>query len=300
VTSDASLQTMMQQTTTLVADTVVPMDTKSKKNAYTKAQIKFFQRQNLFNLIDRTSEYRLRQVMKEIICKNGRTASDWVMAELLVCESEVKPWEEGDDDLGSDWEEEEEREREEEEEREREAEEEEREREEEEEEREREEEEEREREEEEEREREEEEEREREELEELGMEKLEELGRERLKELQAKLEAKASQTNSNAETNAALPTLDATQAPVSTVVLEPPTMNAQSKVEANAALPTLNATQSPVSTVVLELPTTNAQIHKVHKRMRPRYAKCVNCKEEFDVSCNEKGDCRYHPGKLLA
>jgi hypothetical protein len=266
---------MMQQTTTLVADTVAPMDTKPKKNAYTKAQIKFIQGQNLFNLIDRTSEYRLRQVMKDIIFKNGRLASDWVMAELLVCESEVKPWEEGDDDLGSDWEEEEEREREEEEEREREAEE-------------------------EEREREEEEEREREELEEFGMERLEELGRERLKKLNAKLEAKASQTNSNAETNAALPTLDATQSPVSTVMLEPSTRSAHSNVEANAALPTLNATQSPVSTVVLELPTTSAQIPKVHKRMRPRYAKCVNCKKEFDVSCNEKGGCRYHPGKLLA
>ena len=32
------------------------------------------------------------------------------------------------------------------------------------------------------------------------------------------------------------------------------------------------------------------------KRLRPRYAFCVNCKEEFDVADNEKDSCVWHPG----
>jgi hypothetical protein len=28
----------------------------------------------------------------------------------------------------------------------------------------------------------------------------------------------------------------------------------------------------------------------------PRFAKCLNCKEEFDVTCNDRGDCMWHPG----
>lgn len=30
--------------------------------------------------------------------------------------------------------------------------------------------------------------------------------------------------------------------------------------------------------------------------MTPRYAKCENCKEEFDVTSNERGDCVWHTG----
>jgi hypothetical protein len=30
----------------------------------------------------------------------------------------------------------------------------------------------------------------------------------------------------------------------------------------------------------------------------PKFAKCDNCKEEFDVTINEKGDCRWHTGEL--
>jgi hypothetical protein len=30
----------------------------------------------------------------------------------------------------------------------------------------------------------------------------------------------------------------------------------------------------------------------------PKYAKCDNCKEEFDVTVNEKGDCTWHSGEL--
>jgi hypothetical protein len=32
------------------------------------------------------------------------------------------------------------------------------------------------------------------------------------------------------------------------------------------------------------------------KRLRTRYARCTNCKEEFDVSENTKKSCSYHPG----
>jgi hypothetical protein len=31
--------------------------------------------------------------------------------------------------------------------------------------------------------------------------------------------------------------------------------------------------------------------------MVPRNAKCLNCGEDFDVSCNERGDCIWHTGK---
>ncbi|KAI4284986.1 MAG: hypothetical protein L6R38_001001 [Xanthoria sp. 2 TBL-2021] len=31
------------------------------------------------------------------------------------------------------------------------------------------------------------------------------------------------------------------------------------------------------------------------KRLRPRYATCTNCEEEFDITQNESGDCVYHP-----
>ncbi|KAL8803940.1 MAG: hypothetical protein Q9200_006025 [Gallowayella weberi] len=34
------------------------------------------------------------------------------------------------------------------------------------------------------------------------------------------------------------------------------------------------------------------------KRMRPRYAMCSNCEEEFDVTENQSGGCIYHPGEM--
>ncbi|KAG6999604.1 hypothetical protein G7Y79_00033g067920 [Physcia stellaris] len=34
------------------------------------------------------------------------------------------------------------------------------------------------------------------------------------------------------------------------------------------------------------------------KRLRPRYAFCVNCEDEFDVETNEKNSCKWHPGIL--
>ena len=45
---------------------------------------------------------------------------------------------------------------------------------------------------------------------------------------------------------------------------------------------------------------TSVQVNDVSapslKRLRPRYAFCVNCKEEFDVETNEKDSCVWHPG----
>jgi hypothetical protein len=32
------------------------------------------------------------------------------------------------------------------------------------------------------------------------------------------------------------------------------------------------------------------------KRLRPRYAVCMNCNKEFDVSENTRKSCSYHPG----
>ena len=36
------------------------------------------------------------------------------------------------------------------------------------------------------------------------------------------------------------------------------------------------------------------------KRLRPKYALCSQCKEEYDTSSNQKGDCIWHPGKPVA
>ncbi len=34
------------------------------------------------------------------------------------------------------------------------------------------------------------------------------------------------------------------------------------------------------------------------KRMRPRFATCAHCSEEFDVTTNEVEDCVWHPGSF--
>lgn len=41
---------------------------------------------------------------------------------------------------------------------------------------------------------------------------------------------------------------------------------------------------------------TNSVTAPSLKRLRPRYAFCVNCKEEFDVETNERDSCVWHPG----
>lgn len=38
-------------------------------------------------------------------------------------------------------------------------------------------------------------------------------------------------------------------------------------------------------------------IEAADDEMVPRNAKCLNCGENFDVTCNERGDCRWHTGE---
>lgn len=42
--------------------------------------------------------------------------------------------------------------------------------------------------------------------------------------------------------------------------------------------------------------TTTAKASAGTKRLRSRYAKCVNCDQEFDATSNEPGDCLWHEG----
>ena len=43
--------------------------------------------------------------------------------------------------------------------------------------------------------------------------------------------------------------------------------------------------------------TTHVQ--KAPKRLRPRFATCINCDQEFDVTDNGKKACRWHDGMAL-
>ena len=45
------------------------------------------------------------------------------------------------------------------------------------------------------------------------------------------------------------------------------------------------------------LATTHVQ--KAPKQLRPRYATCINCDQEFDVTDNGKKACRWHDGMAL-
>jgi hypothetical protein len=38
---------------------------------------------------------------------------------------------------------------------------------------------------------------------------------------------------------------------------------------------------------------------KSKKRVRPRYAVCVNCREEYDVSKKSRESCYFHPGMSI-
>lgn len=46
---------------------------------------------------------------------------------------------------------------------------------------------------------------------------------------------------------------------------------------------------------VLSNEVTSIQSHGV-KRLRPKFATCTNCSEEFDVTDNGKYSCTWHPG----
>ena len=40
-------------------------------------------------------------------------------------------------------------------------------------------------------------------------------------------------------------------------------------------------------------------VQKAPKRLRPRFATCLNCEQEFDVTDNGKRACRWHDGMAL-
>ena len=40
-------------------------------------------------------------------------------------------------------------------------------------------------------------------------------------------------------------------------------------------------------------------VAKAPKRLRPRFATCINCDQEFDVTDNGKKACRWHDGMAL-
>lgn len=50
--------------------------------------------------IDRTSEKTLRAVLNNLVAKRRGDAISWLSAELLVPQEVVRPWKEGDDDVG--------------------------------------------------------------------------------------------------------------------------------------------------------------------------------------------------------
>ena len=58
----------------------------------------------------------------------------------------------------------------------------------------------------------------------------------------------------------------------------------------------------PKAAAVVWIPTIVTTITKASegvKRLRSRYAQCVNCKEEFDAVYNDPGDCVWHEGTPL-
>lgn len=46
---------------------------------------------------------------------------------------------------------------------------------------------------------------------------------------------------------------------------------------------------------MLVVATETKESSNSNKRAVPRYAFCVNCKKEFDVTTNTEENCRYHP-----
>jgi hypothetical protein len=54
----------------------------------------------LLKTIDRTSEKMLRAVLNNLITEHRGRAVSWLSAELLVPQEVVRPWKEGDDDVG--------------------------------------------------------------------------------------------------------------------------------------------------------------------------------------------------------
>ena len=49
---------------------------------------------------------------------------------------------------------------------------------------------------------------------------------------------------------------------------------------------------------LLVLPTDSKEQSNTAKKPVPRYAFCVNCKIEFDITTNTEEKCKYHPRTL--
>jgi hypothetical protein len=49
---------------------------------------------------------------------------------------------------------------------------------------------------------------------------------------------------------------------------------------------------------LLEIATDTKENHDNNKRLVPRYAFCINCEKEFDVTTNTEKACQYHPGMI--
>jgi hypothetical protein len=49
----------------------------------------------------------------------------------------------------------------------------------------------------------------------------------------------------------------------------------------------------------LVMATDTEESSDSNKRAVPRYAVCVNCEKEFDVTTNTEKACRYHPGTIV-
>jgi len=56
--------------------------------------------------------------------------------------------------------------------------------------------------------------------------------------------------------------------------------------------------EAPTGYVASAAPSLKRKAEAVEDReLFPRFARCENCKEEFDVTENERGDCIWHPGQ---
>lgn len=54
---------------------------------------------------------------------------------------------------------------------------------------------------------------------------------------------------------------------------------------------------APAGNMTLPAPNLKRKADSVDDELFPRFAKSENCKEEFDVTMNVRGDCVWHPGK---
>jgi hypothetical protein len=65
---------------------------------------------------------------------------------------------------------------------------------------------------------------------------------------------------------------------------------------ANATTPKSRKRPSPTDDDDEQVGDSEAQKSRAAKRLRPRYAMCTQCDEEFDITENDPEACVYHPG----